>query len=81
MVRIIPLSPSMLSVTCPPVGISNSDITYLGFVYFPLKSCLKSKVPVPVLTVLLELLAAFGLAKVILENNTSTWLLVEIIFG
>ena len=81
MVRIMPLSPFMLSVAYQPVGISNSDIPYLGFVYFPLRSCLKSGVPEPLLAVLLELLPTFGLAKEFLEKDSSSWLLVEIISG
>ena len=71
-VRIIPLSPFMLSVAYQPVGISNSDIPYLGFVYFPLRSCLNPEVSVLVLIVLLELLPTFGLAKEILEKDASS---------
>lgn len=71
-VMIIPLSSFMLSVAYQPVGTSNSDIPYLRFVYFPLKSCLNPEVSVIVLIVLVELLPTFGLTKEILEKDASS---------
>jgi hypothetical protein len=71
-VRIIPLSPFILSVANQPVGISNPVIPYLGFIYFPLMSCLNSELSENVLILLLLSLLIVGLALEILKEDGLT---------